>query len=113
MSKDYVPEDVSKPFEVTDVDIAFPTVAEIPFLNKIPKEIMRGNTKWNQAFSDWFYDGISLDQLKEREGIDKTKAIRAIKSMMGSYGLKHEHKEAAVAYCLSLWFDDYTRKNKP
>jgi len=38
------------------------------------------------------------------DGIDQNKALRHIKAILGSFEPKHEHKEAAAAYLLSLWF---------
>lgn len=93
-------------FEVTDADIAFPTAEHIPKENEIPKEFWDGKTKWNAFFSKWFYKGAHASELVPKEGVNKNKAIRAIMSIMGSWGPKHEHKEAAVAFLLSEWFAD-------
>lgn len=95
--------------EVTDADIAFPTAQYIPKEDEIPKEFWNGNTIWNKCFRDWFYKG--LKSIKEKPGVDRAKALRAIQSIIGSYGPKHEHKEAAVAFLLSEWFESYEPKD--
>jgi hypothetical protein len=99
-------------FEVTDADCAFPTARNIPPKEEIPREFWNGHTIWNECFNDWFYSGIRAEQLIPKEGVDKNKAIRAIKSIIGSWEPKHEHKEAAVAYLLSEWFERYDRDEK-
>jgi hypothetical protein len=52
-------------------------------------------------------------EIKPKEGVDVDKALRHIQAIMRSYQPKHEHKEAAVAYLLSQWFDDVTWTPKP
>jgi len=96
-------------FEVSDAEIAFPTAKNIPPLEKIPKEFKDSNadTEWHHTFRVWFYTGGNLKTCIPKDGVDKTKAIRAIKSIMGSYSPKHEHKTAAVAWLLSEWFDKF------
>ncbi len=41
-----------------------------------------------------------------KPGIDETDAKRHLKAVLGSFAPKHEHKEAACAYLMSLWFED-------
>ena len=99
-----------KPALVTRLEMAFPTnVRELmPRMEDIPKEFKDRNngTEWNRLFGDWFYNGLESLDLTPKEGIDKEQALRHIQTVMGSWEPKHEHKEAAVAYLLSLWFTD-------
>jgi hypothetical protein len=61
--------------------------------------------KWERFQSDWFYCGLkSTDGLIPREGVDKAKAMRHLKTIQGSFEPSHEDKVAAVAYLASLWF---------
>jgi len=100
-------------FEVSDADIAFPTAQHIPKKEDIPKEFWKTNgTIWHEAFNDWFFTGIRAEQFTSKEGVDKGKAIRALKSIMGSWGPKHEHKVAACTYLMSEWFSDYKKKDE-
>ncbi len=90
----------------------------LPAYDSIPDEFRRTpGTKWNKLFSDWFFSGLESLDLIPKEGIDKAKALTHIKVAMQGWDSKHEHKEAGVAYLLSLWFEDsssWTRKaNKP
>jgi hypothetical protein len=93
------------PKDVSDLDIAFGGINGLmPAMDSIPKEFHRG--AWsNKLFSDWFYAGLKSLELTPKEGIDKTKAMRHIRAIMGSFEPKHEHKEAAVAYLLDQWFE--------
>lgn len=98
------------PQEVGGIDISFPAKVShlMPKYEDIPKEFKDGHTKWNDFFRDSFYCGISDLKLCPKAGIDPQKAIRHVRSVMGSFEPKHEHKEAAVAYLMSLWFEDAT-----
>jgi len=93
-------------FEVTDLEVAFSNADKMPSKEEIPKEFWRGDTKWNKIFSQMFFSGGKFTKMTPKEGVDSTKAMRAIKSIMGSWSPKHEHKDAAVAFMLSEWFDE-------
>ena len=103
-----------KPAEIDNITAAFPAMVSdlMPAQENIPEEFKRfPGTKWNQVFSDWFYSGLKGAEWQPKEGIDQARALRHIGTVMGSYEPKHEHKEAAVAYLMSLWFEDvkYTK----
>lgn len=93
------------PTKVGDVDVAFPASVKhlMPSMEEIPKEFQRGRTYWSTLTSEWFFRGLkSLPTSKE--GVDRNQALRHLKCIMGSFEPRHEHKEAAVAYLMSLWF---------
>ena len=94
--------------EVSDVQLVFPaTVSHLmPPWNEIPEKFKTSRgTPWNELVSKWFFTGVSIKKYKPKDGIDTTRAMRHIKTIMGSFEPKHEHKEAACAYLLSCWFD--------
>ena len=90
------------------LDVVFPVSVSgmMPPYESVPQEFKRGTTKWNTLFSEWFYAGLKSLVLTPKPGIDRGEALGVIKAVMGSFEPKHEHKEAAVAYLLSLWFED-------
>lgn len=94
--------------ELSALEVAFPaTVGHLmPPQADIPEEFKHGNTKWNKLFADWFYFGIKGAVWTPKEGVDQQMALRHIHAVMGSFEPKHEHKESAVAFLLSEWFDD-------
>lgn len=98
------------PIEVDNVLLAFPAdvMRLLPKWEDIPAEFKNPNrpTKWNNLFNDWFYHGLKSLVRKPKPGIDELKAIRHLSCIVGSYEPKHQHKEAGVAYLMSLWFDD-------
>lgn len=97
------------PVETNDLDMVFGPMSFKGFLppyEEIPLEFRRGHTDWNRLFSDWFFFGLASLDMEPKEGIDVKKAMRHIKTIMGSFEPKHEHKEAGVAYLLSEWFTD-------
>lgn len=75
----------------------------MPKMHDIPESLDR---KWTRFMSDWFYRGLNNLSVTPKDGIDPVKAMRHLKAIMGSWEPKHEHKEAAVAYLASLWFED-------
>jgi len=102
--------------EVNSLDIAFGCNAlkMMPALDKIPNEFKEFNqSKWNKLFNDWFFSGLSSLEIIPKQGVDKKKALAHIKTIMGSFEPQHEHKEAAVAYLLSEWFEDAKWEKEP
>ncbi len=103
-----------KPKALSDLDVAFSANVRdlMPDYKEIPEDFRRGRTKWNRFQSDWFYGGIDASGLIAKDGIDRNAALRHLKAINGSFEPKHEHKEAAVAYLASLWFDDKSKWTK-
>lgn len=98
-----------KPAEIDKATMMFPAhVADLmPKREDIPAEFKRHNgTKWNRFAADWFFSGIKSTGLIAKEGINKEQALMHLSAIQRSFEPKHEHKEAAVAYLASLWFDD-------
>jgi hypothetical protein len=92
------------PVEVSDLDIAFPASVR-HLLPEAPRDFPN-RQKWERFQSDWFGGGLKdVRDLKPKAGIDKTKALRHLKCIQGSFEPKHEDKVSAVAYLASLWFE--------
>lgn len=95
--------------EVEDVDIAFGARALdwMPPYEEIPEEFKGfGHNEWCKIARRWFYEGLSKDtKVYPKDGVDLQKAFRVLQATQGSFAPKHEHKEAAVAYMMSEWFD--------
>ncbi len=93
-------------FEVTDVDVAFSNKDNAPKEKDIPKEFFKSNNYWNKFVSMWFFKGLSNDNaLHPRKEVNPEKALIAVRSIIGSYGLEHDYKIAACAYLMSQWFN--------
>jgi hypothetical protein len=103
------------PTGLNRLDLAFGNIAHMPKYETIPEEFKKwhGNA-YVDAVSTWFFKGaksapngieIGGKTFTAKAGVDKTKALTAIKSVLGSFEPAHEHKEAACAYMLSEWFD--------
>ena len=79
----------------------------LPPWDSIPEEFRRGDTKWNRIASRWFFSGLPKGTIfSPKTGVDYLGALHHLASILSSFGPKHEHKEAGVAYLLSLWFHD-------
>ncbi len=98
----------ASPQPISDMELAFPAnaLARMPSRQEIPAEFWLGHTKWNELASHWFFRGLKNAQFRMADGIDQDMALRHLGAILGSYQPKHEHKEAAVAYLMSLWFSD-------
>jgi hypothetical protein len=104
------------PQEVTAAEMAFGGGNLIPYgdwqgsdfmpsKEDIPEEYRQFNrTTWSKVAEVWFFKGLYGYKFIPRKGIDEQIALRHLSTIMGSYTPKHEHKIAAVAYLMSLWF---------
>ena len=99
------------PVPVTDVDMTFGNIEKLmPPMRDIPDDLPQWATK---LCDDWFYCGLKSLELTPKDGIDKQTAMRHIRTILGSFAPKHEHKTAAVAYLLSQWFEPAKWEAKP
>ncbi len=107
--------------ELTAADIAFGGIKHMPEYDTLPENFKKSHDPFCKAVSSWFFsgakgipNGLIIDGVafKAKPGVDTTKALRAIKAVLGSFQPKHEHKEAACAYMLSEWFEKSDAKAK-
>ena len=106
------------PIEIDDVTAAFPanvTGVILPPIEDVPEEFHYfGDTKWNKLVSLWFYKGLPEGaEFKARKGVDVDVALRQLGACLGSLQPKHEHKDAGVAYLMSLFFEDIVIPDEP
>ena len=80
----------------------------LPPMADIPQEFQRWNPngKWQKFASDWFFSGLADLKLIPKEGVDQKIALNHLRAIIGSFEPQHEHKEAAVAWLASLWFEE-------
>lgn len=103
-SKWATPRDV-----VSDLELAFGGEEGLwPAWVDIPDEFKSMNHPWAQWQSEWFYRGLKTTPTA-KDGIDADLAIRHLAAIQRSWAPKHEHKQAAVAYLASLWFEEPTQ----
>jgi hypothetical protein len=95
------------PQDVADADVAFgiQDISVMPQYSEIPKEFKDDRNPWAQLQSEWFFEGLDSRKLTAKPDVDRTKALRFLTAIQRSWVPQHEHKSAAVAYLLSLWFD--------
>lgn len=96
--------------EVTDLDLVFPgSIGHLmPKMHEIPKDFFGMHNEWNRIASHWFFKGIHGVEFKPKLGVDTGKALRHLSVILRSFEPPHEHKEAAVAYLMSEWFESVT-----
>lgn len=99
--------DWTQPQDVTRLEMAFPTDVSrlMPAMETIPEEFSRRSNPYVRTTSQWFFKGLERGALKAKPGISEGKALAHLQTILGSFEPKHEHKKAAVAYLMSLWFD--------
>lgn len=104
MSTDIPAETITyAPKEVSDLDMTFGHIDGLmPKMSDIPDDLPNWSTR---LVADWFFYGLKSLELIPKPGIDKAKAMRHIRTIMGSFSPKHEDKEAACAFYLSQWFE--------
>jgi hypothetical protein len=105
-----------QPKEVSEAQWVFPANVVkdyMPAMDDIPEEFSNWNrpNKWSDLQSKWFYEGLKGYTWVPKEGIDLDMALRHLSAIQRSFEPKHEHKAAAVAYLMSLWFDDVKGPN--
>lgn len=76
----------------------------LPPMSVIPSEFKDFNNKWCLAAMKLFFDGGKLPKVKE--GIDPLKAKNHLVAILSSFAPKHEHKEAAAGWLMSMWYED-------
>lgn len=106
----------AKPTGVDAATRAFPASVMgslLPDMDDIPEEFKRQDgTPWNELASKWFFAGLKKAPVF-KPGIDASAAMGHLKACLGSYEPKHEHKEAGVAYLMSLWCEPVTQGGSP
>lgn len=100
-----------KPMEVSDVDTIFPGNIKnlMPSYEDIPEEFkdFNSNNYFVKFQQKWFFNGVKEEDFPiVKKGIDKIKAARHLCAIQRSWQCKHEHKVAAVAYLMSIWFEE-------
>jgi hypothetical protein len=102
--------------DLDKIDIVFGNIDHLPAWDDLPKQFRdrwHGGEPHCDFVSGWFYNGLTaqqLDSLKEKLGVDRSKALAAINAILASWEPKHEHKIAGCGYLLSEWFDLIQRK---
>lgn len=85
----------------TDVQKHMPAMADIP------AEFKDRNDRHPcvKIQREWFFNGLKKWTLTPKPGIDHKKALAHLAAIQASWDCQHEHKEAAVAYLMSLWYE--------
>jgi hypothetical protein len=89
------------PQEVSDALLAFPGSVG-PLMKDCPSEFR--HPYWSKWQRTWFFEGLK-EYPAPKDGVDLRKAMRHLTAIQRSFEPKHEHKEAAVAFLASQWFD--------
>jgi len=98
-----------QPVPVSDLTAAFPANVIgrlMPTWEEIPDEFKQFKNPWVQLAERWFYQGLTGDEFRVKEGIDYAMAVRHLGVVLRSFQPKQEHKIAAVAYLMSAWCDE-------
>lgn len=100
--------DFTQPTVVGKVQLAFPANVKhlMPKMEDIPEEFHRDYHPWAKWQMTWFYSGLQEEDFPGiKEGVDPEVAFNHLSCIQRSFEPKHEHKQAAVAYLASLWFE--------
>jgi hypothetical protein len=94
--------------DLTRLDLVFGEVKHLPPMSDIPGRFRERRDPYAHFVSSWFFGGRTendMTRLVARPGVDRGKALVAIKAILSSFQPKHEHKEAGAAYLLHEWFE--------
>jgi hypothetical protein len=94
--------------DLTNIDVVFGNIKHLPRYETIPDRFKRMRDPYSDFISGWFFSGRTqedMQKLKERPGVNRGKALAAIKAILASFEPKHEHKEAGCAFLLHEWFE--------
>lgn len=94
--------------DVTRLDLAFGKIDHMPRYDIVPDDFKRSSNQYAAFIASWLFPGISqteLARLRPREGVNQSKALAAIGTIMRSFEPKHEHKNAGCAFLLHAWFE--------
>ncbi|MFF0828888.1 hypothetical protein ACFYU8_18310 [Brevibacillus sp. NPDC003359] len=98
------------PLEVSDVDLVLglhDIKKLLPDWYTIPTKFKEGHTKWNRLYRYIRYRFDVPGTFRSFEGVDFQQAWRHVRTVMKSSGINTEYKEAACAYLLSLWIENW------
>jgi len=93
------------PTNPDDIDFVSPMDALMPAYEDIPDEFKRQDNPWVKLQQKWFFHGLA-EIPTAKPGIDLSVAMEHLSTIQRSWEPKHQHKEAAVAYLASLWFEE-------
>jgi hypothetical protein len=96
------------PKPVTGMDMALGGDMDklLPPMSAIPAEFKSGRNPYVSLQQEWFFRGLdSKARLITKPGVHRGMALQHLTAIQHSFEPAHEHKEAGVAYLMSLWFD--------
>jgi hypothetical protein len=106
--------DWSLPKPVSDVQFAFPANiigTLIPEWDDLPDEFRNRTSGYEELAGHACFNNVGFRSDSLLEGIDIELANRQLNAIARSFQPKHQHKEAAIAYLLSLWLVQPTEDN--
>lgn len=83
----------------------------LPPREDVPEEFFSWSDPWHKLASNLFFKGGDMPPVKE--GIDKSDALRHIRACLASMEPEHNHKTAACAFLMSLWYTEAVWKALP
>ena len=94
------------PIIVDQVNYAFPAHVIgilIPEWQDLPEQFRDGNSGFEELASHACFNCVELKPEVVRVDVDLSAANRQLSAVSRSFEPAHQHKEAALAYLLSLW----------
>jgi hypothetical protein len=105
-----------KPIAVSDADLHFPGKVEhlLPPWAEIPEEFFSNHCTHGGYIltHDMFFSGATNVTVYPKDDIDPELAWRHVRTVMGTWSIKHEHKMAACTYLFNEWFTRATWETK-
>lgn len=98
----------ARPLPVDDLDLAFGgNIGKLmPLFRNLPEDYQRETAPFCRVASKWFFNGLDVNTLTPKEGIDPKAALRHCGAVLRSFEPKHEHKIAGVGWLMAQWFEE-------
>lgn len=92
---------------VTAADLIAGRIDYLPAREALPEAFRRQHAPECDFVTDWFLvgrDAQDIARLTPREGVETDAAFRAIRAVLISLDLSHEHKIGGAGFLLREWF---------
>lgn len=92
---------ISEIQSITDVEVAFSTTRLLPDWSDIPADFKAGNSYTTLVKAILFNTPLPAGEVEIVDGVTPEQLNRLVRSHLGSFSTKHEHKVAGVGFMMS------------
>lgn len=87
---------------ISDAELAFGTTKLLPNEEDIPEEFFGDNIHTRLVNAIFYGKPLPAGDVQFNKGFEKDQTVKCIRAHLNSFGPKHEHKMAGVAYMIAM-----------